>query len=137
MTCLIKLTIAVIYCFHCPFFRQFVILASIMSHSYKSKQYTSPTVRVTRQRLSLTKKFAKIGLIIICTHCETRMQSWAIDSQQRLFRCSHREIFLSVKLAKIFGQWKSGCTSRACPPAIQIKLPNPSSISCVSKRQTY
>ena len=41
-------------------------------------------------------------MLFRCSQCEkTCMQSCAIDSRQRLFRCSHREKKLSVNLAEI------------------------------------
>ena len=49
---------------------------------------------------NLTHEF--IDVAIANFFCKTRMPSCAIDSWQRLFRCSHREKNLSVKLAKKF-----------------------------------
>ena len=76
-------------------------------------------------KISLQVSLTRLGYLdvaIVKIFCKTCMPSCAIDSWQRLFRCSHREKFLQnlrknlnicqwntwKSVARVFGHWKSG-----------------------------
>ena len=87
---------------------------------FNSQIYSRENVTISLQ-VSLTR-LGYLDVAIVKIFCKTCMPSCAIDSWQRLFRCSHREKFLQnlrknlnicqwntwKSVARVFGHWKSG-----------------------------